>query len=68
MKVDVTVTVDVSEDGHDLLRDRDRDRVRARARARDRDRGRDGVSHDLHDRADVPDAHGPEGECELGLV
>ena len=59
MKVDVTVTVDVSEDGHDLLR--------VRARDRDRGRVRDGVRHDLHDRADVPDAHGPKGEGELGL-
>ena len=59
VKVDVTVTIDVSEDGHHLLRARDRDRDRARVRDR--------VSPNLHDRADVPDAHGPKGECELGL-
>ena len=49
------------------VRARDRDRDRVRARARGRGRGRDGVRPDLHDRADVPDAHGPKGEGELGL-
>ena len=58
----VNIVKNVEKKPNQLVRDR------LRARARDRDRVRDRVNHDLHDRADVPDAHGPKGESELGLI